>query len=54
MPNGRVTGDLLSIAVLVLFIAGLSGLYTRKRMTATLCQKFGSEYNRAMLVHGSE
>jgi hypothetical protein len=40
--------------VVILFIAGLSWLYMHKRKTAALRQKFGSEYNRAVLVHGSE
>ena len=38
----------------VLLIAGLSLLYVRRRKTAAMRQKFGSEYNRAVLVHGSE
>jgi hypothetical protein len=40
--------------VVVLIIAGLSWMYMRRRKTAALRQKFGSEYNRAVLVHGSE
>ena len=40
--------------VVILSIAGLFWLYMRKRKTAALRQKFGSEYNRAVLVHGSE
>ena len=47
--------EMIVIAVVVvLSIAGLSWLYMRKRKTAALRQKFGSEYNRAVLVHGSE
>ncbi len=42
------------IAAVVLSIAGVSWLYMRRRKTAALRQKFGSEYNRAVLVHGSE
>jgi len=40
--------------VVVAFIAGFSWFIVRKRKTAALRQKFGSEYNRAVLVHGSE
>ena len=40
--------------VIVLVIAGLSWMVVRRRRTAALRQKFGSEYNRAVLVHGSE
>ena len=46
---------LLVIAVVViLFIAGLTWLLMQRGKTAALRQKFGSEYNRAVLVHGSE
>jgi hypothetical protein len=46
---------LIAIAVVViLVIAGLCWLIMRRRKTAALRQKFGSEYNRAVLVHGSE
>jgi hypothetical protein len=46
---------LIVIAVaVVLFVAALSWLYMRKRKSTALRQKFGSEYNRAVLVHGSE
>jgi len=41
-------------AVVVVLIAGLVWLSVRKRKTAALRQKFGSEYNLAVLVHGSE
>ena len=46
--------ELIVIAVVVLLVAGLSWWYVRRRKTAALRQKFGSEYNRAVLVHGSE
>jgi len=47
--------SLIVIAVVVvLLVAGLSWLYMRRRKSAALRQKFGSEYNRAVLVHGSE
>jgi hypothetical protein len=42
------------IAGAALLVAALTWLYMRKRKTAALRQKFGSEYNRAVLVHGSE
>jgi len=44
------------VAVLIVIIAALAWLYVRKRRstTADLRQKFGSEYNRAVLTHGSE
>jgi hypothetical protein len=44
------------IVVLILIIAVLAWLYLRKRRstTADLRQKFGSEYDRAVLTHGSE
>jgi hypothetical protein len=43
-------------AVVVLIIAVLAWLYVRKRRstTADLRQKFGPEYDRAVLAHGSE
>jgi hypothetical protein len=42
-------------AVLLLLIAGLAVIYKRRRnTTAGLRQKFGSEYERAVRVHGSE
>ena len=43
-------------AVVVLLIAALAWLYMRKRRstTANLRQKFGPEYDRAVLKHGSE
>ena len=43
-------------AVAILVIAVLAWLYVRKRRntTATLRKKFGSEYDRAVLTHGSE
>jgi hypothetical protein len=47
--------EMIVIAVVaILSIVGLSWLYMRNRKTAALRQKFGSEYNRAVLVHGSE
>ena len=47
--------EMIVIAVVVILsIAGLFWLYMRNRKTAALRQKFGSEYNRAVLVHGSE
>ena len=43
-------------AVVILIIAVLAWLYVRKRRstTADLRQKFGPEYERAVLAHGSE
>jgi hypothetical protein len=43
-------------AVLVVIAAAMVWLYVRKRRhtTAGLRQKFGSEYDRAVLTHGSE
>ena len=43
------------VAVLIVIIAALAWLYVRKRRstTADLRQKFGSEYDRAVLTHGS-
>src|ERR1035441_2121607 len=43
-------------AVVILIIAVLAWLYVRKRRstTAGLRQKFGPEYERAVLAHGSE
>jgi len=42
--------------VMILIIAALAWLYVRKRRstTANLRQKFGPEYERAVLTHGSE
>lgn len=44
------------VAVVVLAIVVLAWLYVRKRSrtSAGLKQKFGTEYNRAVLAHGSE
>ncbi|MGD0416274.1 MAG: hypothetical protein ABSA80_13030 [Terriglobales bacterium] len=44
------------VAVVVVLIAALAWLYVRKRRstTANLRQKFGPEYDRAVLKHGSE
>src|ERR1700738_1288635 len=43
-------------AVVIVIIAALAWLYVRKRRstTADLRQKFGPEYQRAVLAHGSE
>jgi hypothetical protein len=43
-------------AVVIVIIAVLAWLYVRKRRstTAALRQKFGPEYERAVLKHGSE
>ena len=43
-------------AVVILIIAVLAWLYVRKRRstTADLRQRFGPEYQRAVLEHGSE
>lgn len=43
-------------AVVILIIAGAVWLYVRQRRSATadLRQKFGPEYDRAVLAHGSE
>jgi hypothetical protein len=46
-------GLILTAVVVIAVIAGL-WLFLKKRKTAALRQKFGSEYNRAVLVHGSE
>jgi hypothetical protein len=46
--------ELIVIAGVVLLIAGLSWWYVERRKTAALRKKFGSEYDRAVLVHGSE
>ena len=45
----------LAGAVLVIIVVAI-GLYVRKRRntTANLRQKFGHEYERAVLAHGSE
>jgi hypothetical protein len=45
---------LIVVAVVVLLIAALASLYMRRRKTGALRQKFGSEYNLAVLQHGSE
>ena len=44
------------VAVVIVLIAALAWLYVRKRRstTANLRQKFGPEYDRAVLTHGSE
>jgi len=44
------------VAVMILVIAGLAGLYMKRRRTTTadLRQKFGPEYQRAVQEHGSE
>jgi hypothetical protein len=46
---------IVAAAVLVLIIAGLVWLYVRQRRstTAGLRQRFGNEYERAVLEHGS-
>jgi hypothetical protein len=46
-------GLILAAVVVIAVIAGL-WLFMHKRKSAALRQKFGSEYNRAVLVHGSE
>jgi len=42
--------------VVILIIAGLAWLYARKRRSATaeMRQRFGPEYERAVIEHGSE
>jgi len=45
---------LIVIVGVVLLIAGLSWWYVRRRKSAVLREKFGSEYNRAVLAQGSE
>jgi hypothetical protein len=45
---------LIVIAVVVVLCIAAAWLYMRKRRTAALREKFGSEYTRAVLVHGSE
>jgi exonuclease VII small subunit len=45
---------LIVIAVVVVLCIAGAWLFMRKRKTAALREKFGSEYNRAVLVHGSE
>jgi hypothetical protein len=44
------------VGVVILILAALAWLYVRKRKstTAGLRQKFGPEYERAVLAHGSE
>src|ERR1700690_970821 len=44
------------VAMVILLVAALAWLYVRKRRstTAALRQKFGPEYERAILKHGSE
>src|SRR5271166_2688186 len=44
------------VALVILIIAAVAWMYVRKRRstTAGLRQKFGPEYDRAVLVHGSE
>jgi signal transduction histidine kinase len=46
----------LAAVVVILIIAGAVWLYVRQRRstTADLRQKFGPEYDRAVLAHGSE
>jgi hypothetical protein len=44
----------IAVAVVLLVAALALGCTCGKRKTAELRQKFGSEYNRAVLVHGSE
>jgi len=47
---------LVLVAIVIVVIAAIAWLYVRKRKskTAGLRQKFGSEYQRAVLAHGSE
>jgi len=47
---------IILVAVLIVIAAVLIWLYVRnrRRTTAGLRQKFGSEYDRAVLAHGSE
>lgn len=47
---------LAGVAVIVLIIVVCLALYARKRrkITAGLRERFGSEYDRAVVVHGSE
>ena len=47
---------IILVAVLIVIVAVLIWLYVRKRRrtTAGLRQKFGPEYDRAVLTHGSE
>lgn len=47
---------IMAVAVVILIVAVLAWLYVRKRKgtTAGLRQKFGPEYDRAVLAHGSE
>ena len=47
---------IIAAAVVILIIVALIWLYVRRRRNATaaLRQKFGSEYDRAVLTHGSE
>jgi len=47
---------LVLVAVVIVIIAVAAWLYARKRRgtTADLKQKYGSEYERAVLTHGSE
>ena len=55
--NGLTDPKLILLVVaLILIIAGLAWMYMRKRRatTANLRQRFGTEYERVVQVHGSE
>jgi len=60
--EGSMNLDLLDpkliilVAMVILVLAALTWLYLRKRRrtTAGLRQKFGPEYDRALLTHGQE
>ena len=53
MPDPKL---ILLAAVVILIVAVMAWLYVRKRKstTASLRQKFGTEYERALREHGSE
>jgi hypothetical protein len=53
LPDLKLT---VLVAVVIVIIAVAAWLYVRKRRgtTADLKQKYGSEYERAVLTHGSE
>ncbi|MGA9303892.1 MAG: hypothetical protein WBW31_00675 [Candidatus Sulfotelmatobacter sp.] len=55
-PNLLDPKVIVLVAAVILIIALVAWLYVRKRRTTTagLRQKFGPEYDRAVLTHGSE
>jgi LPXTG-motif cell wall-anchored protein len=55
LPDSMDTNMIILAAVAIVIIAALALLYARKRKntTANLRKKFGPEYDRAVLVHGT-